>query len=396
MCTRLCDQVFGPKQSASPTPVPSPPTREHPTLTAKPTGRTTPQPGIASPSPPSRSTERTDVRSAKQETTVSKPPPATATVADREEVSAMCTRLCDQVFGPKQSASPAPVPLPPIPAGISGAGNGDFALHAWAMPSDREYLPERVDICTAELEATIAKPPPVTATVAETRAYCEELEAQTRIVEAEVRLLKLAGTPTSPRARPKLRGVADHEEVLATCTRLCDQVFGPKQSASPTREHPTPTAKPTVRTAPQPCIASRTDVRSAKLETTVSKPPPATATVADREEVSAMCIRLCDQVFGPKQSASPAPVPSPPTPAGISGAGNGDLALHARATTRPWASDLSDTREDPDASSKGPKPFEDPSEASHGPATSSPDPAFGCSTRPPNTVMFAETRAHFA
>ena len=109
-----------------------------------------------------------------------------------------------------------------------------------------------------------------------------------------------------------------------------------------------------------------------------------------------MCTRLCDQVFGPKQSASPAPVPLPPIPAGISGAGNGDFALHARATTLLGAPDLSDTREDPDASSKGPKPFEDPGEASPAPATSSPDPAFGCSTRPPNTATFAETRAHFA
>jgi hypothetical protein len=97
------------------------------------------------------------------------------------------------------------------------------------IPSDHEYLPERIDVRTAELEATIAKPPTATATVAETRAYCEELEAQTRIVEAEVRLLKLAGAPTSPRVRPKLQGVADREEVLATCTHLCDQVFGPKQ-----------------------------------------------------------------------------------------------------------------------------------------------------------------------
>src|SRR6202142_2000780 len=96
------------------------------------------------------------------------------------------------------------------------------------IPSDSEYLGEPMDICNANLEATIANPPSAIATVAETRAYCEELEAQTQHVEAEIRLLKLSSPHTSLLALPQPRGVADREETLVMCSRLLDQVFGPK------------------------------------------------------------------------------------------------------------------------------------------------------------------------
>src|ERR1700690_2692551 len=118
------------------------------------------------------------------------------------------------------------------------------ATTSWSgeIPSDSEYLGEPMDICTANLEATIANPPSAIATVADNRAYCEELEAQTRIVEAEVRLLKLSSAHTSLPALPQPRCVADREETLAMCSRLLDQVFGPKPQSQkvypPTRPQP--------------------------------------------------------------------------------------------------------------------------------------------------------------
>ena len=116
------------------------------------------------------------------------------------------------------------------------------------IPSGSEYLGEPMDICTANLEATIANPPSATATVAETRAYCEELEAQTRIVEAEVRLLKQSSAPTSLQVLPQPRGIADQEETIAMCTRLLDQVFTSKLSSQ--EPSSSPVKSPRVHKAP--------------------------------------------------------------------------------------------------------------------------------------------------
>src|SRR6202142_3292945 len=104
------------------------------------------------------------------------------------------------------------------------------ATTSWSgeIPSDSEYLGEPMDICTANLEATIATVAETRAYCEELEAYCEELEAQTRIVEAEIRLLKLSSAHTSLPALPQPRDVADREETLVMCSRLLDQVFGPK------------------------------------------------------------------------------------------------------------------------------------------------------------------------
>lgn len=139
------------------------------------------------------------------------------------------------------------------------------------IPSGSEYRPERMDICTANLETTIATPPRATATVAETLAYCEELEAQTRIVEAEVRLLKLACAPTTSFGRAATRrvdrttatrptpvGPADVTALWAASIAMV-QTQMPNHHDDATRTTPFETQGPvTATTTPDTCNAHAT------------------------------------------------------------------------------------------------------------------------------------------
>ena len=151
------------------------------------------------------------------------------------------------------------------------------------IPSDNEHLVKRVKKSTDHLEEIIAMPPSTSATIAETRTYCEELEAQTRTVEAETRLLDLVHTSTARQVAPRSKGLADHTQTIAMCDHLCDQVFGPKRLVSPSL---------------------------------IATP------------------MLC------KTPALP-----PPTPAGIPGTLNGEAIFRARATTVSRTPDQSDTKE---------------------------------------------------
>ena len=117
------------------------------------------------------------------------------------------------------------------------------------IPLGGEYLAKWMEICMVNLESMIATPPSATATVAETRAYCKELEMQTRTVKAEIHLLNLVCNSTTSQV-PKPQGLADRMDTLTMCNCLCDQVFGPKPSSSSLSLAETPIVHKTTVSSP--------------------------------------------------------------------------------------------------------------------------------------------------